>query len=247
MPSSFGPALLTHLALLAGPQPKQLDLEQLYLKLAPSTVVVTASVKNSDGTTTESTGGGILIDGGYVLTACHVVEFDGKPVTHAELVLGDKRSEGMVRAGSVVEAKVLRCDVERDLALLKPAEPLKARAVKIAKSNPRPGARVTAVGPTGNGFPWSVHACTVSGLGRLRMHSTELLGVLSTPPDELSAVMALDVACVGAHPHSGSAVFDAQGKVLGLKQFRRFRTGSQGVTSREFYIAASEVRAFLDE
>ncbi|MBV1861691.1 MAG: serine protease [Nannocystaceae bacterium] len=243
----IGPVLLAQLMLSAGPSGNALDLEQLYLKTASSSVVVVASIDNEDGTTTESNGGGVLLEGGYVLTACHVVEFDGKPIARAELVVGDKRSEGMVRAGSTVEAKVLRCDTERDLALLKPLKPLKARQLKLAKSDPRPGAPVLAVGPASNGFPWSVHECRVSGLGRLRMHSTERLGPVTTPSNELSNVVALDVSCMGGHPLSGSAVFDRSGRVVGLKQFRRFRTHDKASTSREFYIAASEIRAFLDE
>ena len=243
----LGPALLAPLMLFASPSTKAFDFERLYLETAPSSVVVVASVKNADGTTTESNGGGVLIEDGYILTACHVVEFDGRPVSTAQLVLGDKRSEGMVRAGTTVEAKVLRCDKERDLALLKPSKPVKGRRLKLAKSEPRPGAQVAAVGPTANGFPWSLQECRVSGLGRLRMHSTELLGPVTTSPSELSKVTVLDVSCMGVHPMSGSAVFDRSGRVLGLRQFSRYRTKSEAATAREFYITAGEIRVFLDE
>lgn len=241
----LGPVSLAPLALLAGPG--ALDFEQIYLQTAPSTVVVVSSVEHGDDTTTEFNGGGVLIDGGYVLTACHVVEFDGKPVERAQLILGDERSEGMVRAGTKVEAKVLRCDAERDLALLKPATAVKGRRVKLAKSDPRPGAPLAGVGPNRNGFPWAVHECRVSGVGRLRMHSTELLGPLTTAPEKLEKVLTLDVACMGAHPLSGSGVFDRAGRLVGLRQFSRYQNENKSGTARNFYITASEIRAFLDE
>ncbi len=239
-------ALIFELAIAASPVKNALDLEALYLKLAPSTVVVHASV-GEEGSIVEDTGGGVLLDGGYVLTACHVLEVDGVQVDHARIRFGDQRSEGMVRAGSTVDAKVIRCDRERDLALLKPAKPVVARALELAKSNPRPGARTMAIGPTSNGFPWSVHECTIGGLGRLNMHSAELLGKITTEPDALPSVLVLDVACVGGQPLSGSAVFDRRGRILGIKQFRRYTTSAESQTGRHFFIAASEIRAFLDE
>ena len=52
---------------------------------------------------------------------------------------------------------------------------------------------------------------------------------------------------MGVHPLSGSAVFDQSGQVVGLRQFSRYETKRESATAREFYIAASEIRAFLDE
>lgn len=105
-------------------------------------------------------GTGFLIDGGYVVTAAHVI------MTPDSLKLTTK-------SGQVVEATVEKIDEVRDVAILKPKTPLKGvPPLSLAKTTPDTGKAVWALGHTGNGMwalSWGVSEGVASG-------TVELLG-----------------------------------------------------------------------
>jgi S1-C subfamily serine protease len=100
-------------------------------------------------------GTGFLIDGGYIVTAAHVVN---SPDT-LKLTTRDHQT---------VDAELVHIDEVRDVAILKPKAPLKGVVpIKLAKTNPQPGRKVWALGHTGNGLwalSWGISEGVTSGI-----------------------------------------------------------------------------------
>ncbi|MEZ4258071.1 MAG: serine protease [Polyangiaceae bacterium] len=100
-------------------------------------------------------GTGFLIEGGYIVTAAHVVN---SPDT-LKLTTRDKQT---------VDAELVHIDEVRDVAILKPKAPLKGVVpIKLAKANPQPGRKVWALGHTGNGLwalSWGISEGVTSGI-----------------------------------------------------------------------------------
>ncbi len=105
-------------------------------------------------------GTGFLIEGGFVITAAHVV-------------LSPDHIKLTTRGGETVDADLVQIDEVRDVAVLRPKTPLKnVPALKLAAQNPSPGRPVWALGHTGAGLwalSWGISEGITSG-------TVELLG-----------------------------------------------------------------------
>ncbi len=233
------------------------DLEALYQAHAPRVVYIRATHRDGDEITVNS-GAGVVLDTGYVLATCHSFELDSadgsapERIETAEIIFGSRDRSGMFRVGERMGAKVIRCDSERDLALLRPDKKLRGRkAVRIAKADPKPGARISALGPAWSGYPWTIRDCTVAGIGRPNRHATEIVSALTPKHAERTAATMnrrtmVEATCAD-HPLSGSPLLDPDGRVVGLLQYSRFNTNETVPRSWFFYLAPSEIRAFLAE
>lgn len=100
-------------------------------------------------------GTGFLVEGGTIITAAHVV-------------LSPEHMKVTTKKGQTVEAELVHIDEVRDVAILKPKQPLQdVPALHIAEENPSPGRKVWALGHTGNGLwalSWGISEGITSGL-----------------------------------------------------------------------------------
>src|SRR5215472_616781 len=100
-------------------------------------------------------GTGFMIEGGQVVTAAHVV-------------LRPDRLKVTSRTGQTVDADVVRFDVVRDVAVLKPREPLTGTMpLALEEHEPRVGQPVWALGHTGHGYwqlSWGMSGGIASGI-----------------------------------------------------------------------------------
>jgi S1-C subfamily serine protease len=103
-------------------------------------------------------GTGFLIEGGFVITAAHVV-------------LSPDHIKLTTRGGETVDAELVQIDEVRDVAVLRPKTPLKnVPALKLAAQNPSPGRPVWALGHTGAGLwalSWGISEGITSGIVEL--------------------------------------------------------------------------------
>ena len=103
-------------------------------------------------------GTGFMIEGGRILTAAHVVE-------------NPDRLKITTRAGVVVDADLVAIDEVRDVAVLKPRQPLPdVPAIALAQDSPDVGAQVWAIGHTGGGLwalSWGITEGVASGRAEL--------------------------------------------------------------------------------
>jgi hypothetical protein len=100
-------------------------------------------------------GTGFFVEGGMIITAAHVV-------------LSPDQIKITTKKGQTVEAELVHIDEVRDVAILKPKQPLEGvPPLHIAGENPSPGRRVWALGHTGNGMwalSWGISEGITSGL-----------------------------------------------------------------------------------
>lgn len=248
---------LVALALLGGGPKDTPDPAALYQKHAASIVAVHGIVHDDDDSLSWSFGAGVVLSGGRILTACHVVrsgDHDEIEVDEIQVTFGERDRDGIVRAGRRMAAKAIRCDRERDLAILRIADKLPLpKPMKLRPKAVSPGQDVVSLGHSNRGFAWTVHRCSVAGVGNLREQSTDVaLAVTpSTAEREKKDIEddydKLEVECVG-HGMSGSVVVDADGRIAGLEQNSRFQIRKSGtIENTFFYITADEIQTFLDE
>ena len=212
---------------------------------------------HSDGTsTTTKSSTGVVLDGGRILVNCHAVRQGPESKTDVdtiEVVLGKfDAASGTVKPSQWIPAKVHRCDHQRDLALLKIEAPLPATAaLRIAARDAVVGQAVATLGHSWRGLPWTVHGCTIAGIGRPQRDATELLIAVSDEDrdrlrTQLKPSQMLETDC-STHPTYGSPVLDANGDVLGILQLSHFDSDADRPIPFFFYLAASEIRTFLGE
>lgn len=100
-------------------------------------------------------GTGFLIEGGFVITAAHVV-------------LSPDHIKLTTRGHETVEAELVHIDEVRDVAILKPKTAMKdVPPLKLAAENPTPGHPVWALGHTGAGLwalSWGISEGITSGI-----------------------------------------------------------------------------------
>ena len=253
---SLSPTLLA-LALAGGGPKDPPDPAALYQKHAASIVAIHGIVHGDDDSYTWSFGAGVVLSGGRILTACHVVrtgDHDEIEVDEIEVTFGERDRDGIVRATRRMPAKAIRCDRERDLAVLRVADKLPLpKPMKLRRKAIAPGKKVVSLGHSERGFSWTVHECSVAGVGNLRDDSAEV-SLAVTPKvgaREKKKIRddydKLEVDCV-AHGMSGSVVVDAEGRIAGLEQDSRYRMRESGTFNENFfYITAEEIQTFLDE
>ncbi len=166
-------------------------------------------------------GTGFLIEGGHIVTAAHVV-------------FRPDRLKITTRSGQTVAAEVVRIDEVRDVAILKPKEPLKGvPPLSLATAEVRVGEPVWALGHTGHGY-WA-----------LSWGMSE--GIASGQVDMFGAKLVLFDGAVYPGFSGGPVVsIDAQGKprVVGVNHAILF-TGNGPIAPISSAVAASEVREAL--
>lgn len=248
---------LVALALLGGGPKDAPDPTALYQKHAASIVAVHGIVHQDDDTLSWSFGAGVVLSGGRILTACHVVrsgEHDEIEVDEIQVTFGERDRDGIVRAGRRMAAKAIRCDRERDLAILRIADKLPLpKPLKLRRQAIAPGKKVVSLGHSVRGLAWTVHECSVAGVGNLRDDSVDV-ALAVTPKDAEREKKKIDdtydkleIDCV-AHGMSGSVIVDAEGHIVGLEQESRYRFRDAGTFNETyFYITADEIQTFLDE
>jgi hypothetical protein len=100
-------------------------------------------------------GTGFVVEGGNIVTAAHVV-------------FRPDRLKVTTRGGQTVEAELVRIDEVRDVAILKPKEPLKnAPPLALEEHDVRVGEPVWALGHTGHGYwalSWGMSEGIASGI-----------------------------------------------------------------------------------
>jgi S1-C subfamily serine protease len=233
---------------------------ELYVKVAPATVVVRAP--NNFGT-------GILIDeAGWVLTNHHVIaKADPDPVTGAKcpsIYLGRVEEGTMQLLPDPVTALVYKDDEARDLALMKltahPAGIGKLPVVPLAKTAARPGDACVVVGHPRAAMLWTIREGRVTGAGKWPGDQT--LEVIRRMPivgareadrrrlaDEyakLSQVSILVSNCGVNFGDSGGPLVNAQGELIGVTFGMPSPEASGGAaTSFAYHVRLDEVRSFL--
>ena len=246
---------LLALAPAADRSPAQPDLPGLHRDHGGAIVLIRASYADDAGRHVAA-GTGTLLPDGRVLTACHVLRHGPNDKTEADsfevIFAGVRDGSGAYHPGQRLPAKVFRCDRERDLALLTVSSKLPLpRGLELSPSAPRPGLSAAALGHSSRGLPWTIHGCTIAGVGRLGRDDTAAMsGVDASPaatrPGKPAGLLKLEVEC-DRHPNSGSPLLDAKGRILGMVQHVNFDPRDVTNVQYTFYIAASEIRAFLSE
>lgn len=140
--------------------------EEVYPLIAPAVVVVQNHFCHGTGF--------FIRDSGWLLTNNHVVEdcdYDAELGGQVAMInVGTLNDDGwMVVSEQPLRALVYKTDVRQDLALLKLMElPLGVEQVPVipfAKSIPRPGAGVVAVGHPAAGTLWTLRSGEMAGAG----------------------------------------------------------------------------------
>lgn len=248
-----GFALLASWLALAPAKAATPNLPALYRDHAVSLVFVRATYRHGETTTTKSSTG-LVLSGGRILTKCESVrrgDNDELDVDSIEVVIGRRdRKSGMVKPDRTVPVKLIRCDRERDLAILATHFPL-PKPLRLASADPTPGQLGAAMGHSWRGLPWTIHRCNVAGVGRPNRDFTKLLSAATATTTQarqkdLDRTTMLEVDC-DTHPTYGSPVAAANGRVLGVLQVAHFDPKHDAPNKYYLYLAASEIRAFLDE
>ncbi len=163
-------------------------------------------------------GTGFMVEGGQIVTAAHVV-------------FRPDRLKVTTRTGQTVDAEVVRIDEVRDVAILRPKQPLTGvPPLPIDAKEIRVGEPVWALGHTGHGY-WA-----------LSWGMSE--GIASGQVDMFGARLVLFDGAVYPGFSGGPVVtMDASGKphVVGVNHAILF-TGSGGIAPISSAVAASEVR-----
>jgi S1-C subfamily serine protease len=161
------------------PPPKPLTTEELFARAMDATVLVTTAWGH---------GTGVFIDGsGLVLTNHHVVASGrNEDFGISAMVTVSKRNEdGSISPGERFPAIAYAIDEKRDLALLKvQAEGREFPSIEITEVDPRPGAKVFALGNAGVGLGWGLKRCAVNAIGTL---DEQVNAIFQLQRDEISA------------------------------------------------------------
>jgi S1-C subfamily serine protease len=163
----------------AEPPSKPLSTEEVFAQAMDATVLVTTAWGH---------GTGVFIDkSGFVLTNHHVVA-SGKNEDFgisAMVTVSKRNADGSISPGERYPAIAYAIDEKRDLALLKvSAEGREFPAIQITDVDPRPGAKVFALGNAGVGLGWGLKRCAVNAIGTL---DEQVNAIFQLQRDEISA------------------------------------------------------------
>lgn len=167
-------------------------------------------------------GTGFLVEGGFVITAAHVV-------------LSPDHIKLTTRGGETVDADLVQIDEVRDVAVLRPKTPMKnVPPLKLAAQNPSPGRPVWAIGHTGAGLwalSWGVSEGITSGIVELLGAKLLLFDAAVYPGFSGGPVIAVD--------ESGTPV------VVGVNHAILFTGGEARVASISSASSVSDIRDVL--
>jgi S1-C subfamily serine protease len=192
----------------------------LFRKDAPSVVLIL---------TNEALGSGSLLKDNTILTNRHVVA-NGRQVT---VVFKPSDPSGKARDDEVVRADVIKLDVQRDLALLRPASIPSRRPLDISTENSIDvGTDVVAIGhPTGEAWTFT------KGIVSAFRPDYEWSG---GPNDDKHIATVIQTQIPINPGNSGGPLLTEDGKIVGVNSFRT--AGAEGLN---FAVAAKEIRFFL--
>ncbi len=236
----------------AAPHP---DLREVYATIAPSVVIIR---------TEHGMGTGIIVgEDGLILTNNHVVadaateDFEMKVLVE----LGAINENGaMAIEGEGHEARVVKVNPEKDLALIRLTDPPDELppVVPLAEELPTPGESVTCLGHGNVGLLWSIRSCEVTATGRMEESYARLHAVCASE-EEMAQMMChqmrdhfhrrtnglvVQSSCVITPGDSGGPLIDDTGKLVGVNVFTM--RNEMGQTS-SFHVHLREVRDFMEE
>ncbi len=139
-----------------------LTAEEVFAQAMDATVLVTTAWGH---------GTGVFIDpSGLVLTNYHVIaagKHEDFGIT-ATITVPQRNADGSVTPGARFTAVAHAIDEKRDLAVLKIQKADREfPTLRITDADPRPGARVFALGNAGVGLGWALKRCAVNAIGTL--------------------------------------------------------------------------------
>jgi S1-C subfamily serine protease len=115
----------------------------LFRQVSPSVVLIL---------TKDASGSGSLLQGNVILTSLHVVDHNPE----VRVVFKPADPSGKANADEVVTGDVVKVDVQRDLALIRPHSLPKRRPLEISQQDIEVGADVHAIGhPLGQGWTYT--------------------------------------------------------------------------------------------
>jgi S1-C subfamily serine protease len=179
--------------------------------------------------TTDGLGSGSLLKNNTVLTNRHVVGNE-RQVT---VVFKPSDPSGKPKDDEVVRADVIKLDVQRDLALLRPASIPSRRPLDISTEDSIDvGTDVVAIGhPTGEAWTFT------KGIVSAVRPDYEWSG----GPNDSKHIATVVQTQTPINPgNSGGPLLTEDGKIVGVNSFRT--AGAEGLN---FAVAAKEIRAFL--
>ena len=192
----------------------------LFREDAPSVVLIM---------TKEGLGSGSLLKDNVILTNFHVID-NKKEVT---VVFKPSDPSGKPAQDEVTEGEVIKVDVQRDLALVRPRS-LPSRGVRpleISSTDLEVGADVAAIGHP-EGQRWTFTKGIVSQIRPDYQWSTG-------PSDKHRATVIQTQTPINPG-NSGGPLLSFDGKIVGINSFRA--TGSEGLN---FAVAAKDIDFFL--
>lgn len=181
-----------------------------------------------------STGSGVLIDRqrGLIVTCYHVSEpadevevfFAYRDAGGALMMDGKyylRNKERLAAEGYAVTGRVVARDKEKDLAVLRVTKlPEDARAISLAKEDPRPDDRLQVIGNPGiNPNLWRTALGAVSEIGKLER---------TYPDGHKVSMTALYFYCDVTGGYSGGPVLDSNGRLVGICHANNFSEGGLG-------------------
>ena len=115
----------------------------LFRQVSPSVVLIL---------TKDASGSGSLLQGNDILTSFHVIDHNQQ----VRVVFKPAEANGRANVDEVVTGDVVKVDVQRDLALIRPHSLPKRRPLEIAQQDIEVGADVHAIGhPLGQGWTYT--------------------------------------------------------------------------------------------
>lgn len=240
-------------------QERERGAEEIYARVAPSTVVVR---------TPQGHGSGVVIDpAGWVLTNHHVIEDGGHdPATGALAVtvhVGRLGKDGLMQlVEDSLPALVYKASEAKDLALVRvlkmPAGMKELPAVKLAAQAPRPGSECVVLGHPTAGVLWTVRRGEVAGAGVWPRETIDaVMRGLALPKVEhvrLEAMFAtvaprkvLLSTCLLNPGDSGGPVVNPAGELVGVSFGMPRSRGERRVDRFSYHVHLDEVREFLKD
>jgi S1-C subfamily serine protease len=192
----------------------------LFRQAAPSVVLIL---------TKDASGSGSLLQGNVILTGLHVVDHN-REVT---VVFKPANPNGKANADEVVTGDVVKVDVQRDLALIRPRS-LPGRSIRpleISTQDIEVGADVHAIGhPLGQ--VWTYTKGLVS--------SVRPAYEWAYGPGDVHRGTIIQTQTPLNPGYSGGPLLSDDGKIVGVNLF--IAKGAEGIN---FAVAAKEIRSFL--
>lgn len=177
------------------PEPPEVTAADLYRELSPSI----GYVETAEG----SSGSGVLIDGGYLLTNHHVAE------------LADTVRVVFPNGTEILEAPVFARDMHSDLALVGPLDTALPQIALVSQEPPEPGERVHLLGYPDESESYPQVTFTQGIVSRYRTMELHEFGFIQ-------------VDALIAPGQSGGALMNADGELIGISGLR-FGEGEFGL------------------